>query len=403
VAASNFKYQIANLFRLLEDQTQEAKFQELFKAFQDAAGPELLSDLAADQPPPEPLRDLLALPERTDLEQHLKERFQTIIDDHRQSQQPARYNSLFVTDRYGNMIASAFIDGFESAKIGSNFAYRTYFNGQRQDSSPTVPRRNISPTKIPHVSVPFKSTTTGRWKIAVCSPIRLQSPDGKPESTIDGVLVLTINLGDFDLMPPKGDRRTNYDDTKQTDAPDEFDDNARFIALVDGHLGSREGTLLQHPLLKQLGQQSSVTAPIEEVDSPKSISHFQIDREQLEKLKLEGLDQYHDPVGKHPLGKAYRGDWIATMKQVEISRRAKQESTTERQQSTDLWILVQEPVEAVTGDIAKLSQDLTRLGVFALAAVLTVTSVMWLFVLKILRYPEQKSLAKPSQQKSEMT
>jgi serine/threonine protein kinase len=395
VAASNFKYQIANLFRLLDDQTQQARFQELFKAFQQAAGPELLSDLAADQPPPEPLRKLLSLPERTDLEQHLKERFQTIIEDHRQSQQPARYNSLFVTDRYGNMIASAFIDGFESSKIGWNFAYRTYFNGQRQDSSTTVPRRNISPTKIPHVSIPFKSTTTGRWKIAVCSPIRLQSPEGQSESTIDGVLVLTINLGDFDLMPPKGDRKSNYDDEKQADAPEEFDHSSRFIALVDGHLGSREGTLLQHPLLKQLGQQSSVTAPIEEVDSPKSISHFQIDREQLEKLKLEGLDQYRDPVARHPLGKAYRGDWIATMKQVEISRRAKQESTTERQQSTDLWILVQEPVEAVTGDVAKLSQDLTKLGVFALVAVLSVTSVMWLFVLKILRYPEQKPLAKP--------
>jgi hypothetical protein len=301
------------------------------------------------------------------------------------------------------MIASAFIDGFESSKIGWNFAYRTYFNGQRQDSSTTVPRRNISPTKIPHVSVPFKSTTTGRWKIAVCSPIRLQASDGQPnsngqpESTIDGVLVLTINLGDFDLMPPKGDRKSNYEDSKQGDAPDDFDHSSRFIALVDGHLGSREGTLLQHPLLKQLGQQSSVTAPIEEVDSPKSISHFQIDREQLDKLKLEGIDRYQDPVARHPLGKAYRGDWIATMKQVEISRRAKQESTTERQQSTDLWILVQEPVEAVTGDVAKLSLDLTRLGVLALVAVLTVTSVMWLFVLKILRYPEQKAIAKPNQ------
>jgi len=400
VAASNFKYQIANIFRLLDEQTQQERFQDSFKAFQIAAGPNLLSELAVDQPLESSLKELLALPERASLEQLLKERFQTIIDDHRQSQQPARYNSLFVTDRYGNMIASAFLDGFESGRIGWNFAYRSYFNGQRQDSSTTVPRRNISPTKIPHVSVPFKSTTTGRWKIAVSSPIRLQWPEGEPASTIDGVLVLTINLGDFDLMPPKDGSKNTFENDTEDGSPEH---SSRFIALVDGHLGAREGTLLQHPLLKLLGQQSSVTAPVEEVDSPKSILHFQIDREQLEELKVDGLDRYLDPVAKHPFGEAYRGEWIATMKQVEISRRAMEESTTERQQSTDLWILVQEPVKAVTGDVAKLSQDLTKLGIFALASVLTVTCVLWLFVLKILRYPDQTVMAKPSNQKTETT
>jgi len=400
VAASNFKYQIGNIFRLLDDETQQSNFQELFKEFQTAAGSEVLSELANEIPPEEPFKKLLSLPERANLEQHLKERFQTIIEDHRQSRQPARYNSLFVTDRYGNMIASAFLDGFESGKIGWNFAYRSYFNGHRQDSSMTVPRRNISPTKTPHVSVPFKSTTTGRWKIAVCSPIRLQSPEDEPASTIDGVLVLTINLGDFDLMPTKEERKNGSENNK---GDDDSEHRSRFIALVDGHLGTREGTLLQHPLLKQLGQQNSVTAPIEHVDSPNSILHFQIDPEQLEELKIEGTDHYRDPVGKHPLGKAYRGDWIATMKQVEISRRALEESTTERQQSTDLWILVQEPVEAVTGDVAKLSQDLTKLGTFALASVLAVTFAMWLFVLKILRFPDQTVIAMRGNLKTEAT
>ncbi len=111
------------------------------------------------------------------------------------------------------MIAAAFSGETSATRIGYNFAYRSYFNGQSQDSDESISPRKFQGTQSSHISVPFRSTTTNRWKIAVSTPISVSVPseDGKeePSRAITGVLVLTINLGDFDLLPEESPRSTD--------------------------------------------------------------------------------------------------------------------------------------------------------------------------------------------------
>jgi len=415
-AAQKVELEMAELFRLIEKEANRGDMETGFLNCVDEAGNELLHSLATDKPSQENLAALLPLESRTRLDAYLKERL-VQISQSSDEKKPARFDSLFVTDRYGTMLAAAFSSD-QPTKIGMNFAFRSYFSGQTQDSVERTPRRNIARSEFTHVSTPFRSTTTNRWKIAVSTPISIvREFDGGEESIeslrkieqdpgqasdsdtlqntendnqsaraaaakteaaipqqIEGLLVLTINLGDFVLLAEDG--------------------RDRFAILVDCHEGIREGhetsgaTILQHPILSQI---SGING-INEV-SPYLIDEdsLRIDEETLKSLKEKGTFDYVDPTSNHARGKAFGGKWIAAMEQVDVSRRVS--DTQERRQSTELWVLVQERADSVTAPVASMVSKLVREGMIALLTLLSVISVLWVVVLWVMRLPDSFAAA----------
>ncbi len=376
-AASFLESEMERLFRMQEGETEKAEFRRLFSGFQKAAGDDLLSSLATQEPPPESLSKLLAIEERAELQEYLQERFKVILSESSKTQiDEARYDSFFVTDRYGNMIATAFADPLETNKVGWNFAWRSYFTGQKQDSPPTVPRREIGPTTVSHISVPFKSTTTQRWKIAVSTPIFIEY-DNDPESeSVAGVMVLTINLGNIELISSSSNKKSS----NEGDAS-ESNGNDVLAVLVDGHDSDREGTILQHPMLQVLGKQLNNDEPL-----------AKLNEDQMRELKDKGSFHYRDPVAKNPLGKKYDGDWIATMREVGVSHRRNQSDSTEKKYPTYLFVLVQERADKAIEPVSSLVKKLSREGWFAFFSIVSLISALWFFVFRVLRLPEQSTL-----------
>ncbi|MFY8070948.1 MAG: protein kinase domain-containing protein [Pirellula sp.] len=384
-AAGTLESEISALFRLVEEEARRSGIEERFAESIDAAGIELLQSLATEQdPPPESQATLIDLPARNDLEALLARRLEWI----RSRGGPAKstkFDSLFVTDRYGTMIAAAFANEPSSAPIGENFAYRSYFSGQSRDLSPTTPRRNIQRTTASHLSVPFKSTTTNRWKIAVSTPIsvkRKSLDEQGPDRVTEGLLVLTINIGDLQLLSTE-DQPPGLSQ-EEDEAPIDENINRQFsgfAVLVDGHEGQREGTILQHPFFATWnGSEDSKSADGSELK-------FQIDEAMLKKLKEDGTYRYIDPVSKHPAGQAYQGQWIAAMEKVEIARKGSDEF--ERRQSTSLLLLVQVPADSITVPISHMGQKLAKLFLYAVVALLLGIAGLWLIVSRFLRTPDQ--------------
>jgi eukaryotic-like serine/threonine-protein kinase len=388
LAAGTLESEMATLFRLIEEETKNEAFGKSFVTCVDEAGNELLHSLATDKPPAASINGLAAIPGRSELESHLEKRFQEIQSQSGGNRKPAQFDSMFVTDRFGTMLASALSKDNSSKQIGINFAYRSYFSGQSQDLDERTPRRNIPRTTFSHVSVPFLSTTTKRWKIAVSTPITIDREDvadtvqEDQSKQVEGLLVLTINLGDFELLAkdtPRDNEPNGTSEQKQE----------RFAVLVDGHegtsqgIGVREGTILQHPVFNS----PVMTGVAKDSESLR----FQIDEEMLETLKEDGTYSYVDPVSKDPRGKAYAGEWIAAMVRIDISKRIS--DSQERKQSTNLWVLVQERANSITDPVEAMGSELNRVGLTALLTLIAVISLLWIVVFWVMRLPDSFAAA----------
>ncbi len=377
LGARTLEKEIETLFRLIEDEAKQPEFEQKFADAIDTAGPELLQSLIKDQVSNDDRAKLLEIPKRHELEQYLEDRFNKIKSTTMGKRNAPEFDSMFVTDRWGTMIAATFT-GASANRIGYNFAFRSYFNGQSQDSLEGMSPRKFQGTMSSHVSVPFLSTSTNRWKIAVSTPISVQidNPPGsdEPDRAVTGVFVLTINLGDFDLLPE--------DLPNVTDGQGKLKSIDRLAVMVDGHAGTgfqtetREGTILQHPAFAQF-QEDQVSAPR---------IKYQIGDDMLSKLKSEGTHGYIDPVSLERGGEEYQGEWIAAMAQVEITR--KSIDYVERKESANLWVLVQARAETVTAPVARMGDKMMREGLVALLAMLAMICCIWVFVVWIMRLPD---------------
>ncbi len=372
-AAGTLESEITGLFRLIEEESRRSTLENLFSACVDQAGIELLKSLATEQQPSSDNKSSLQqIPARIQLDTYLKDRLELIRTRGSAATKSTKFDSLFVTDRFGTILASAFANEPTSTPVGENFAYRSYFSGQKEDLPLQTPRRNISRTQASHLSVPFLSTATNRWKIAVSTPVSFKPSDDE-DRIVEGVMVLTINVGDLELLrtfnPPVDSKLAK----EGLSAPNQF---AGFAVLVDGHEGDREGTILQHPFFSEVD-----LGPTNE-----SNLQFQIDSSMLRRLKETGTYRYLDPIGMDPRGNRYAGEWIAAMEKIEVSRRSPDDF--ERRQSTSLLLLVQVPANSITVPVAVMSQKLSGLFLVALIALLAAVLALWLFVLRYLRLPD---------------
>ncbi len=172
LGARTLEKEIETLFRLIEEEAKQSQLEKMFAETINAAGSDLLESLIEEGVTDSARQPLLELQKREELEKYLITRFNRIQANSGSKRKTAEFDSLFLTDRWGTMIAAAFSGETSATRIGYNFAYRSYFNGQSQDSDESISPRKFQGTQSSHISVPFRSTTTNRWKIAVS----LQSP-----------------------------------------------------------------------------------------------------------------------------------------------------------------------------------------------------------------------------------
>ncbi|RMF40961.1 MAG: hypothetical protein D6753_10575, partial [Planctomycetota bacterium] len=363
LAAQTMESELEGLFRLVENEANRDGLRAAVRQVLDEQR-EALQTIAETGADDAARRSILQSAAQQALSSYLSDRMNSIVrqrssDDHR-----AIFNSLFVNDPHGTNIGIHFVNDSEVTSglpVGRNFAYRSYFNGQRSDGPKTRPPADYRPTRSTHLSATFRSTSTGKWKVGISTPI-WPSPEvaiawasGEPVDVYEpiGVLVLTINLGEFDLLASK------FSDPTQ-----------RFAVLVDGRAGNGQGTLLQHPLLTDLERRGAAAQMVP-----------QIDRRFFERLLAEGaIMDYVDPAAKFEGGEKYSGAWIAAMQQVQLPRRVGQANA---RTASDLWVLVQERAAAVAAPVVQLGTRLQRESYIAIGSVLAVVFILWYSVLRI--------------------
>ncbi len=113
--------------------------------------------------------------------------------DHAKS---AAADSWFITDSRGVQVARS---PRSEATRGENFSHRDYFHGQ--GANLPAETKDLKPIKSQHLSVVYRSTSSGRLKVAFSVPIE-NGRKGK-ERQVVGVLAMTVDLGEFNVLERK--------------------------------------------------------------------------------------------------------------------------------------------------------------------------------------------------------
>ncbi len=362
-AASTLEAEIADLFRMVDAESGREQLRQLLAEASNVGAVHLQQ--FAKEPQPAATTQLLSVPSVKQLNAYLSGRLREILQANSTGGKSDIYSSLLVLDAQGNNLAIDYFDPEEaksSSPIGKNYAYRTYFNGLQEDLPQGQTAHAVRNARLSSV---FRSTTTGKWKVAVSSPVWRESSDAETESAPLGVLVLTINLGDFHLLM----------DASYQQADD------RLLVFVDGRQGM-EGILLQHPLLREREKLASRNRLDDAISNPPKI-----DPAQLKNLREEGMVDYRDPAAEEIDGQAYAGQWIAAMQEVHLPT-----NDGVRQGDrfkTDLWVLVQELSNKVREPVEHLGGRLKNEGLVGLGLVILVICIPWYFVFRMNQVHEQ--------------
>ncbi len=353
-AARTLQSELQTLFSIVEEEARsEALSEHLQRAVE--AGKEPLDQLSDGKGSAALAASIRGIPERQPLEQFLQDRLNRLLKSRSSTQR--LLNSVFINDARGNNLAIAFSNEAERnsavSPVGQNFAYRSYFNGLHIEGKPSDSPSQFSPTRTTTLSSSFRSTSTGAWKIAVSTPVFASEPT--ETEAVDrhpiGVLVMTINLGDFELLAQQ------------------VEDNVpqRFAALFDGRPGNQQGMILQHPFIRRMDREKM-----------KSLMMPQLKLPVMEALVENGLADYEDPVAQLEGCDDYAGQWIACVAQVELP----QVSSDSEREKSDLWILVQEPRAMVAAPIQSLAKKLWSETMVEFLVLFAVVGSLWYFVLR---------------------
>jgi serine/threonine protein kinase len=272
-----------------------------------------------------------------------RERFDADLDD-----------SWFLTDSRG------FQRWREPAatSIDQNFAWRDYFHGQGDDRPDWKGREEIPPLTEPHISAPFRSSTTGQLKVAITVPVW-----DEEHREVLGVLGRTIRLGQV---------LTSY--KRQIREEEREQQVRRVIALVD----VRTGKILDHPWMSEgNSQRLSDNAVFEKLTLSQDKRH---ELEQLlervrqdQEAKTQLLDaHYSDPI-RHIDDQAeyeFGVPWLAAFCPVG---------------DTGWFALVQEPRDDALRPVREIQTGLIKYALAGLLFCLTLIVTTWYFVRRVMR------------------
>jgi hypothetical protein len=366
-AARTLESEIDRYFQLAREEAGQPEFvAQLQSTLQSPDVQPLLSEIAAMKTPAATFdsraRDqLLDAPARLQLDALLAQRLSRYLGRDADSRQP-RLATMFVTDPLGTIIGIAYDEQIEREEnsAGKNFCYRTYYHGGHEDLSQSSSQiGQIEPLKWTHLSAAFPSTATRMWKVAVSTPIYLTADRSRPGA----LFVITINLGDFELLQSKQGAN-------------------QLAVLVEARQGPEQGTILQHPLMDQ---RRSGGAKLEG-------TRYQIPSGLMQQL-LSGGDanlDYRDPLAASPHGERFDGPWLAAMQPVSLPREREPRSegddgpqADQAASTADLLVLVQYRLEKVFEPVDRMRTALLWEGAAAIASILMVTLTLWLLVRRV--------------------
>jgi hypothetical protein len=357
-AARTLESELERYFRLTRDELNEEDFrQSLSTALSDNSVKrdlKIISDQGTSelaQRMTQTRESILDLPARLELDRYLSGRLAKYTSAPSDSRIP-RLASMFVTDSDGTIFGIAYDNPVirDQNSAGRNYAYRTYYHGQKNDLPIDTPIDSIDPLKRMHLSAAFQSTATGLWKVAISEPVFLsEDPDQGP----DAVFVVTINLGDFELL--QGETGAN-----------------QVAVLVEAREGPMRGTVLQHPYMETRHKQGKRNTG----------DAYKVDAGQMNDLLREGLVDYRDPIAEAPGAEGYTGEWIAAMQPVRVPGEASLDSDSNDQ--ADLLVLVQYRLSKVFAPVGEMREKLFWEGAAALlASFLFVSGTLWFFVHRV--------------------
>lgn len=229
------KVAFATLPSFAEGVAKEDIGRELTKRF------EILQSAAAE---PELAAMLRRFDPKLALEQASDHELQTWIREHRRDNiDRAKSDSWFLNNAKGIQIARyPLIDAETNLVVDSflkSYAYRNYFHGGKRDL-PKDETQNASPISTPNLSAVYSSSTTGKLKVALSVPV--WSPADDQEREVLGVLSMSVNIEEFDVLSPKKKK------DKEVIIVDMREDYLEHDPNDPDQSVERVGLILQHPL-----------------------------------------------------------------------------------------------------------------------------------------------------------
>ncbi|MFH5804121.1 serine/threonine protein kinase [Alienimonas sp. DA493] len=229
--------------------------------------------------------------------------------------------------------------------VDHSFVWRDYFHGLGEHFDPeTTASGSLPPVDRTHVSLPYRSTSTEEWKLAITAPIRNER--GEVIALLARTVLLDALLSEYDA--------TKRNVTREGRADDDAVRYTRVIALFE----RQSGRLLDHPWLAE--RPDTETA----VELPDS------EREAIDAALADGrgsfrTDRHVDPTAAAVGGQSFAGAWIASFVPVG---------------GTDWVVVVQEPRDDALRLLEDLGDGLRLVGLFVAGGiVLTLGGLLFWF------------------------
>jgi len=228
----------------------------------------------------------------------------------------------------------------ESKTIGKNFAWRSFFHGDKADRPENwrpPPEQHLKGTRL---SAVFQSRASNAWIVAVATPVFDPGAGGE----FLGVVALTVRVTRFVEL--------------------EGSEN-QFAVLVDLREGEHTGMILQHPLFNRwLSKNDKI---------PGRFQNYRLASEDLP-ATAERMHDYRDPLAADPEGEPYERHWMARIEPVTV-----------RGKDMGWAVIVQESYDTAIGStLAGLRSALVGYGLAAVAMVVLVLAAVWGLAFRLL-------------------
>ncbi|HET6422497.1 MAG TPA: serine/threonine protein kinase [Planctomycetaceae bacterium] len=251
---------------------------------------------------------------------------------------------------------------FSESSIDEQYACRDYFHGQNFDGFTADCPAELPPLRTPHVSVPYLSTTSELYVVAISVPIFEASDEGDDESpVVIGVLARTLWLSEL---------LDDYNSSLRKETAS----TGRTMALLD----TRTWSLVAHEWMTDENL-ATIEAPVKSLTVEQRVidaaRQLMPGVEAKASENADRLDDYHDPVGQ--VSQRYSEEWLAAFSPVGL---------------TGWMAIVQEPREPVLRPVENLRTRLVWTGIGGILLVCGVVAGCWWMIVVLMNERGQRWL-----------
>ncbi len=233
----------------------------------------------------------------------------------------------------------------DNAAIGSNIAWRSYFNSLGEDMPTRWRAGNDEHIKKTSLSNVFLNPMANRWSVAISTPIlKDDAPEENAKPRFLGVMGMTVEVGHFVALNRQA---------------------GQFAVLVDLRPGKDRGLILEHPLFDKLIDEHGQV--------PDRFLEYHLADNQLPDDKQQRAN-YVDPLGEDSEGSDYDKRWLAGIANVSLGA------------GNSGWqVIVQESYDQAIGRaLDTLRTNLWEYGLVALIVIAALSTALWSFVIRVL-------------------